>query len=48
VGESGCGKTTTAKLILRLEDPTAGEVFVDGKAVHTLSGDALKEYRTIV
>src|SRR4030095_13938804 len=48
VGESGCGKTTTAKLMLRLEDPTAGEVFVDGKDVHTLSGDALKEYRTIV
>src|SRR3989442_4328218 len=48
VGESGCGKTTTAKVILRLEDPTSGEVFVDGKAVHELNGDALKEYRTIV
>ncbi len=48
VGESGCGKTTTAKLILRLEAPTAGQVFVDGKDVHTLNGDALKEYRTTV
>src|SRR5512145_2001988 len=48
VGESGCGKTTTARLILRLEDPTAGQVFVDGKDVHTLSGDALAEYRTTV
>src|SRR2546422_4971729 len=48
VGESGCGKTTTAKIILRLEEPTSGEVFVDGKAVHALNGDALKEYRTIV
>jgi oligopeptide/dipeptide ABC transporter ATP-binding protein len=48
VGESGCGKTTTAKLILRLEHPTAGQVFVDGHDVHTLSGDALKEYRTTV
>jgi len=48
VGESGCGKTTTAKLILRLEQPTAGQVFVDGKDVHALSGDALKEYRTTV
>jgi oligopeptide/dipeptide ABC transporter ATP-binding protein len=48
VGESGCGKTTTAKLILRLETPTAGQVFVDGKDVHALSGDALKEYRTTV
>jgi len=48
VGESGCGKTTTAKLILRLEPPTAGQVFVDGKDVHALEGDALKEYRTTV
>ncbi len=48
VGESGCGKTTTAKLILRLEEPTAGRVFVDGKDVHTLYGDALREYRTTV
>ncbi len=48
VGESGCGKTTTAKLVLRLEEPTSGQVFADGKDVHTLSGDDLKEYRTTV
>ena len=48
VGESGCGKTTTAKLILRLEEPTAGHVLVDGQDVHTLSGTALKRYRTTV
>ena len=48
VGESGCGKTTTAKLILRLERPTAGQVFIDGKDVHELNGEALKEYRTMV
>ncbi len=48
VGESGCGKTTTAKLILRLEDPTAGHVFVEGHDVHTLRGDALSDYRTTV
>jgi oligopeptide/dipeptide ABC transporter ATP-binding protein len=48
VGESGCGKTTTAKLILRLEQPTAGQVFVDGRDVHALNGDFLKEYRTMV
>jgi peptide/nickel transport system ATP-binding protein/oligopeptide transport system ATP-binding protein len=48
VGESGCGKTTTAKLILKLEEPTAGQVFVDGKDVHTLAGDQLREYRTTV
>ena len=48
VGESGCGKTTTAKVILRLETPTAGQVLVDGQDVHTLAGDALKDYRTTV
>src|SRR5499433_2619470 len=48
VGESGCGKTTTAKLILRLEEPTAGQVFVDGQDVHTLAGHELREYRTMV
>jgi len=48
VGESGCGKTTTAKLALRLEDPSSGEVFADGKNVHDLEGDELKEFRTTV
>jgi oligopeptide/dipeptide ABC transporter ATP-binding protein len=48
VGESGCGKTTTAKLVLRLERPTAGQVFVEGKDVHALHGETLKEYRTMV
>ena len=48
VGESGCGKTTTAKLILRLEEPTEGHVFVDGQDIRTLGGAALKEYRTTV
>jgi peptide/nickel transport system ATP-binding protein len=48
VGESGCGKTTTAKLILRLETPTAGQVFIGGKDVHTLEGNDLREYRTMV
>ena len=48
VGESGCGKTTTAKLVLRLEEPTSGNVIIDGKDVHALRGTALKEYRTMV
>src|SRR5262245_65793760 len=48
VGESGCGKTTTAKLILRLEEPTSGQVFVDGKNVQMLAGHELREYRTMV
>lgn len=48
VGESGCGKTTTAKLVLRLEAPTSGHVLADGKDVHALEGDGLKQYRTEV
>lgn len=48
VGESGCGKTTTAKLLLRLETPTAGEIFIDDQEVQALRGDALKAYRTMV
>ncbi len=48
VGESGCGKSTTAKLILRLETPTSGKVFLDGQDVHTLEGDDLRQYRTKV
>ena len=48
VGESGCGKTTTAKLILRLEEPTSGEVLIDGKDVHALDRSDLKEYRTMM
>jgi oligopeptide/dipeptide ABC transporter ATP-binding protein len=45
VGESGCGKTTTARVILRLEQPTAGHVLVNGQDVHALEGEALRDYR---
>ena len=48
VGESGCGKTTTAKLVLKLEEPTEGSVHVDGHDISQLRGAALKEYRTMV
>lgn len=48
VGESGCGKTTTAKLILRLEEPTDGDILIEGQPVHDLRGNALKTYRTTV
>ena len=48
VGESGCGKTTTTKTILRLEEPTDGSVQLYGRNVHELGGDDLKEYRTLV
>src|SRR5436305_15276305 len=33
VGESGCGKTTTSRLLLRLEEPTAGRVLLDGQEI---------------
>lgn len=48
VGESGCGKTTTAKMLLRLETPTSGEVLLEGSPVHAMSGKALMEYRSKV
>lgn len=48
VGESGCGKTTTAKLLLRLEEPTAGQIFMEDQEIHEMSGQALKAYRTMV
>ena len=48
VGESGCGKTTTAKLVLRLEEPSSGEVLADGRNVHEIEGEELKEFRTTV
>ena len=48
VGESGCGKTTTSKLILNLEEPTDGEVLLQGKPIHALSGDALRAFRATV
>lgn len=48
VGESGCGKTTTSKLILRLERPTEGQILLDGRDIQTFRGQELKDYRTMV
>jgi len=45
VGESGCGKTTLGRTLVRLERPTDGRVLFDGTDVTTLSGKALKEWR---
>ena len=45
VGESGCGKTTVGRTILRLVPHTSGEVIFDGQDVFKLSGEALKTMR---
>ncbi|MBI2918506.1 MAG: ATP-binding cassette domain-containing protein [Chloroflexi bacterium] len=48
VGESGCGKTTTAKLLLLLERPTAGSILFRGKDVLSFTRAEIKSYRTSV
>ena len=48
VGESGCGKTTTGRLLLRLDTPTEGRVLLDGEDIQDLTGEALKDYRSRV
>ena len=48
VGESGCGKTTTAKLILLLEEITSGTLHFDGKDIQGFVGKEEKQYRRMV
>jgi oligopeptide transport system ATP-binding protein len=45
VGESGCGKTTTGRLVLRLIEPTSGKVFFEGRDVTAFSSSEIHEYR---
>jgi oligopeptide/dipeptide ABC transporter ATP-binding protein len=45
LGESGCGKTTLGRLLLRLIKPTAGEIRFDGRPLSEQSGDALLSFR---
>ncbi len=45
VGESGCGKSTTGRLLLRLLEPSSGEVFFEGKDVFKLGTMELRELR---
>jgi oligopeptide transport system ATP-binding protein len=45
VGESGCGKSTTGRAILRLHDPTAGSISLEGREISRLGGDALRRLR---
>ncbi len=45
VGESGCGKSTTALTILRLEEPTSGEVFFQGENIARVNKNKMRAYR---
>ncbi len=45
VGESGCGKTTTGRVLLRLLEPTAGEVVFEGKNVFELNREQMRKLR---
>ncbi len=45
VGESGCGKTTTGRTILRLLEPTSGEIYFDDMPLHLLKGRDLRPVR---
>ncbi|MGE5151286.1 MAG: ABC transporter ATP-binding protein [Rhodospirillaceae bacterium] len=48
VGESGCGKTTTARLVLGLEDPSAGAILFDGRDLARLDTPGRRQYRRSV
>jgi ABC-type microcin C transport system duplicated ATPase subunit YejF len=45
VGESGCGKSTAGKLILKLIEPTAGEIRLDGERIEAMSRTAMRDRR---
>ena len=45
VGESGCGKSTTGRAILRLQEPTAGEVFFQGENILEYNKKYMKHLR---
>lgn len=45
VGESGCGKSTTAKMLLNIETPTSGKIFYRGKDISTFNAEDWKDYR---
>jgi oligopeptide transport system ATP-binding protein len=46
VGESGCGKSTTARLLLRLIEPTAGDIFYAGQNILQFTQEEMRKFRT--
>src|SRR5262245_3298446 len=46
VGESGCGKSTAGKLILKLIEPTAGEIYLNGERIDRMSRQAMRPRRS--
>jgi len=46
VGESGCGKTTMGRTILKLYNQTSGQIFFNGKDISNISSKEMREYRT--
>ena len=45
VGESGCGKTTIGRTILRLEEPTEGSMIYKGQDIAKMNAEELREFR---
>lgn len=48
VGQSGSGKTTTGRLLVKLEEPTSGKLKLNGNSINNLSGKTLRRYRSKV
>src|SRR6056297_53921 len=48
IGESGCGKSTLGRVLVRLDEPTDGEIYIDGNSTGNLLKDNYKQFRRVV
>jgi len=48
IGESGCGKSTLGRVLVRLEEPTDGDIYIDGNSTGNLLKDNYKQFRRVV